>query len=223
MHQKKSKKIYIYFFLLIIFGSINNTNLHNFEFPTIKNINVTGLEYIDNQTLKRKLKSQNLGNIFFLNDREIKNIIDTNTLVENYSIFKNYPSSLQIKIKKADFLAKINKNGKNFFIGSNGKLSINDFSNKELPFIFGKLDFDEFLKLRQIIVQSKLSYEQIKSFYFFPSKRWDLELKNNIIIKLSQKHTKKSLDDAILFLNETNLKELKIIDARIKNQIIIND
>ena len=190
---------------------------------TIKNINVTGLEYIDNQTLKRKLKSQNLGNIFFLNDREIKNIIDTNTLVENYSIFKNYPSSLQIKIKKADFLAKINKNGKNFFIGSNGKLSINDFSNKELPFIFGKLDFDEFLKLRQIIVQSKLSYEQIKSFYFFPSKRWDLELKNNIIIKLSQKHTKKSLDDAILFLNETNLKELKIIDARIKNQIIIND
>ena len=57
----------------------------------------------------------------------------------------------------------------------------------------------------------------------FPSKRWDLELKNNIIIKLSQKHTKKSLDDAILFLNETNLKELKIIDARIKNQIIIND
>lgn len=223
MHQKKSKKIYIYFFLLIIFGSINNTNLHNFEFPTIENINVTGLEYIDNQTLKSKIKNQNLGNIFLLNDIEIKNIIDSNTLVENYSIFKNYPSSLQIKIKKTSFLAKINKNGKNFFIGSNGKLSINDFSNKELPFIFGKLDFDEFLKLRQIILKSKLSYEQIKSFYFFPSKRWDLELKNNIIIKLSQKNTKKSLDDAILFLNETNLKELKIIDARIKNQIIIND
>ena len=37
------------------------------------------------------------------------------------------------------------------------------------------------LLLHSIITNS---YNDIQNFYFFPSKRWDIELKNNIIIKL---------------------------------------
>jgi len=44
MHQRKSKKILIYFFLLFLVGSINNININNLKFQSIKNINVTGLE-----------------------------------------------------------------------------------------------------------------------------------------------------------------------------------
>ena len=31
MHQRKGKKILIYFFLLLLVGSINNISLNNFE------------------------------------------------------------------------------------------------------------------------------------------------------------------------------------------------
>ena len=61
------------------------------------------------------------------------------------------------------------------------------------------------------------------NLYFFPSKRWDIELKNKIIIKLPIENVSNSLDDIFRFLNNDNIKNIKTIDARVKNQIILND
>ena len=223
MHQRKGKKILIYFFLLLSVGSINNIGLSNLKFKEIDNINVVGLNDYDNVILLQKIKELNLGNIFLINKKEIINLINQNTLVEKYNISKKYPSSLDINIQKTKFLARINNNGKVFLVGSNGKLSKNDFSNIELPFIFGKPDINEFLNFKKIIDHSKFSYNEIKNLYFFPSKRWDLELRNNIIIKLSQNFTKESLELVLEFLHDNHFKDNKIVDARIKNQIILND
>ena len=66
-----------------------------------------------------------------------------------------------------------------FFIGSNGKFIKNNSLNNQLPFIFGNPTIKEFLNFKEIIDKSKFSYDEIKNLYFFPSKRWDLELKNN--------------------------------------------
>ena len=223
MHQQKGKKIIIYLFLFLIVGSINNIVLSKIRFDTIKSIQISGLNQNQNTNLLESIKELNLKNIFFLNGVEISKIISSNNLVENYEIFKKYPYALDIKIERTDFLAKINNNGKIFLIGTNGKLSDVKFLDKELPFIFGKPRIDEFIKFTNIIDQSKLSFNQVKNLYFFPSKRWDLELKNNVILKLSKDHTKLSLDQAFEILNDNNFNDIKIVDARIKNQIILND
>ncbi len=223
MHQHKGKKILIYLFLFLIVGSINNTLLTNIRFDTIKSIQISGLNQNQNTNLLESIKELNLKNIFCLNGNEISKIISSNNLVENYEIFKKYPNALDIKIEKTDFLAKINNNGKIFLIGTNGKLSDLKFSDKELPFIFGKPRIDEFIKFTNIIDQSKLSLNQVKNLYFFPSKRWDLELKNNVILKLSKDHTKLSLEQAYELINDNNFKDIKVVDARIKNQIVLND
>ncbi len=223
MHQQKGKKIIIYLSLFLIVGSINNTVLSKIRFDTIKSIQISGLNQNQNTNLLESIKELNLKNIFFLNGVKISKIISSNNLVENYEIFKKYPYALDIKIERTDFLAKINNNGKIFLIGTNGKLSDVKFLDKELPFIFGKPRIDEFIKFTNIIEQSKLSLNQVKNLYFFPSKRWDLELKNNVILKLSKDHTKLSLDQAFEILNDNNFNDIKIVDARIKNQIILND
>ena len=223
MHQRKGKKILIYFFLLILVGSINNINLNNLKFREIRNINVTGLGDNVNSILSQEIKDLNLDNIFFINKNEIINQIDTNSLVGKDVVFKKYPSTIDIKVHKTKFLARINEGGKIYLVGSNGKLSENDFSNNQLPFIFGNLDIDEFLNLRKIIDQLDISYDSIKNLYFFSSKRWDIELRNNIIIKLSKNNTKDSLKLALEFLHSNEFKDIKQIDARIKNQIILND
>ena len=223
MHQQKGKKILIYLFLFLIVGSINNIALTKINFEKIKNIQISGLNENQNINLLENIKELNIKNIFFLNGKEISKIISSNSLVENYEIFKKYPFALDIKIERTDFLAKINNNGKTFLIGSNGKLSNVKFTDKELPFIFGKPKIDEFIKFTNIIEQSKLSLNQVKNLYFFPSKRWDLELKNNVILKLSKDHTKLSLDQAFELINDKNFKNIKVVDARIKNQIILND
>ena len=223
MHQKKGKKILIYFILFLIVGSINNSALTKIQFEKIKNIQISGLNQNQNLNLLESIKELNLKNLFFLNGSEISKIIVSNSLVESYEMFKKYPHTLDIKIERTEFLAKINNNGKIFLIGSNGKLSDVKFSDKELPFIFGKPTIDEFIEFTNTIENSKFSLGEIKNLYFFPSKRWDLELKNSIILKLSKEHTKLSLDQAFEFLNHNSFKAIEVVDARIKNQIILND
>jgi len=223
MRQRKGKKIFIYLFLLLMVGSINNTALTKIKFKNIKNIEISGLSENENINLLKDIKDLNLDNIFFIDRNKISKIINSNSLVESYEIFLKYPHTVDIKIKKTIFLAKININGKIFLIGSNGKLIDIISLDKEVPFIFGKPQINEFIQLLNIIEKSKFSFNEIKNLYFFPSRRWDLEFKNNIILKLSKDNTQLSLDQAFEIINDKNLDNIKVVDARIKNQIILND
>ena len=149
MDQRKSKKVFIYFFLLIILGSINNIGLSNIDLNSIDEINVSGLDYKDNEKISKEIKNLNLNNIYFVNFNKVNEIISSNSLVEKFEIFKKYPSSININIEKTKFLAKINQNGKIFLIGSNAKISKYDLKYSELPFIFGKPDIIEFLDFKK--------------------------------------------------------------------------
>ena len=223
MHQKKSKNVIIYLILLLILGSINNLNLNNvFKFDKIKNINVYGLKEKNNKVLLNTIENLDLGNIFFINNNELSETVRSFSFVETFEIFKKYPSSLKIEIKKTNFLARINKNNDIFIIGSNGKFLENSITEKYLPFIFGKPTIDEFLEFKTILDSSKFDYSEIKNLYYFPSKRWDILLKNNILLKLPRKNPSRSLDYAFKFLNNNSLKNFKILDLRINNQLITN-
>ena len=223
MQQRKSKKILLYFFLLIILGSINNIKINNFDLYKIKKINVSGLDEDDNEIIYKNIMSLNLDNIFFLNKIEIIKILDKNSNIEKFTIFKKYPSDLQIEIKKTKFLARINKNGKLYLVGSNGKLSKQNNLYQELPFIFGKPKIQEFLKFKSVLDKTSINYDEIKNLYFFQSGRWDIELKKNILLKLSKNISTDMINNILNFLNDNNFKNIKTIDARIINQIIIND
>ena len=222
MHLKKSRKVLIYFFLLILLGSINNISFNKINFNQVKNIKISGLDVSESKILSKKIQNLNLEFFFLLNSDKINQIINSNNLVENYKIIKIYPSTLDVYIKKTDLVAKINLEGELYYIGSNGKLLDSNFSNNELPYIFGKPNIQDFLTFLKLIDNSKISYEEIKSFYYFQSKRWDIKLKNNVVIKLSNTNLKKSLDRAYRFLNDNSFQNIKIIDVRINDQVIIN-
>ena len=223
MHQRKSKKILIYFFLLILISSTHHVSLNNFKFDKIQDIKVTGLSIDENKFLNNELKNLNLGNIFFINKTEIDNLINSNSLVENYEVKKKYPSTIEIKIDKTKFLAKIKKNDEILVIGSNGKLSSNGSQKTKLPFIFGNPKIEEFLIFKKILDQSKFSYDQVENLYFFPSKRWDLKLKNNTLIKLHKNQNVEYLNNIYKFLENYNGTNLLVVDARVDNQIILNE
>ena len=223
MHQRKSKKILIYFFLLLLVGSISNIDINNLKFQSIKNIKVNGLEIEENSIISKKIKDLNLDNIFLIDKKNLSTLVASNNLVEKFFIFKRYPSTLNINIDKTNSLARISKNGKIYDLGSNGKLIENKHSNNQLPFIFGNPEIIEFFNIKKIIDESQISFEEIESLYFFLSKRWDLKLRNNIIIKLPNDNIKEGLILVSKFLHNNEFKDIKIIDARINNQIILND
>ena len=177
MHLRISKKIFIYLVIFFFIGTLNNKSLKKFDFPKIDKIEVIGLSDKENYQLSQDLFIFKNLNIFFLKKKEISEILSSNKLIEKFSIFKNYPSNLIVDVKKSKLLAYTKKNDLFFFITSNGNLVQTDKQKSDLPFIFGSIEIKEFLNLKNIIDKSSFNYDDIKNFYYFKSKRWDIRSK----------------------------------------------
>tara|TARA_B100001250_G_C19746782_1_gene765722 strand:- start:768 stop:1439 length:672 start_codon:yes stop_codon:yes gene_type:complete len=223
MHQRISKKIVVYLFLFLTLVTLNNINLLNFNFLKIITLNFTGLNDIEKKKFEEDLDFLKKENLIFLDKDKISKKIFKNKIVEDFSVFKNYPSELEIFIKKTNFLAITKKHNQDYYIGSNGNLIYTKNSLKSLPFIFGNVEPDDFLKLKAHINNSEFNFDQIKNLYFFKSKRWDIETKAGLIVKLPLDQIEVSLNYLSKIIISKEFKNKKIIDLRQKNQIILND
>ena len=230
MLQSIDKNIKLFFYLLLFFlltTQITINKSHNKRF-TIKlnKIVVTGLSDENNYEIYQSLKYLLEKNIFFINKNNFESIIEKNELVENYNIKKIYPSIIKIKIKQTNLLAITNYNSNKFYIGSNGKLiSFNKIKNfnSYLPFVYTKSNYIDFIKFKKIIDESDFQFDQIESFYYFPSNRWDIKTKDGFLIKLPEKNLPQSLKLAQLVKDNENTKKKNIIDLRIINKIILSN
>ena len=223
MQLSLSKKIIFYIFLIIFLSTLNSKHVSEIRFKNIDQITVIGLQENEKQDLLNDLQLLNLNNIFFLKKFELMNKLEANKLIENYTIFKKYPSSIVIKVNKTEFLANVFNKGKSFVLGSNGKLIESIEKKSNLPNIFGEYDKDSFFNLLKSIKNSNFRISNIKNLYFFKSGRWDIETKLDVIIKLPKDNLKDSLNLSLDLLNNNEFKKVKILDLRQHNQIIINE
>ncbi len=220
MHQRISKKIFIYFFIFFILGTLNNKNLINLD---LKNkIQIKNESKFENNKIIKDLSALKDKNLFLLNKKEVLEIIDSHYIVEEFLAFKNYPFNLNVKINNTKFLAITKKDGFDFYIGSNGKLIKVENKQLDLPFVFGKIDIEDFLNLKKIIDNSDFDFNDVQNLYYFKSKRWDIETKNGILINLPPEKIDKSFEILLNILKKKDFKNYKNIDLRQANQIILN-
>ena len=222
MQLRLNKKIFFYVFLIVFLSTLNNKFFSEIKFKIIDEITIKGLEGKEKRDLLNSLELLNLKNIFFLNKFELIKKLDANELIENYTVFKRYPSSLEIRINKTKFLANVFKDGKFFVLGSNGKLIETINKNNNLPNIFGDYNKDSFFSLLKSIKKSNFELSEIKNLYFFKSARWDIETNNNMIIKLPKKNLENSLNLSLDLISSNKFKNIKILDLRQDKQVIIN-
>ena len=223
MHQLISKKIIVYLSLFFFLGSVNNYSIVNFTLPKIKKVEIYGINLNESVKIKRIIESLDTENIFSVNQLDLRSNFNSINIIEKFEIFKNYPSTLKIKIKKTKFVALAKKNGIEYFIGLNGKLIERNGSILKLPYVFGDLDLKEFIKLKNKIDKSNFNFNQISSLYYYKSKRWDIETNKGNIIKLSKKNIENNLNLFVRLSKENKLNDGSIIDFRQKDQIILNE
>jgi len=217
----KKNKITIYLIFLFILSTTNGkfVEKRNNYFSIINLINVKGLSKNNNSKISNQLKDLLYKNILFVDKEEIQKVINKYNIIERYSIKKIYPSTININIKSTKFVARISKNDQ--LVGANGKL-IKDKSNIEiLPYIFGEFNSKDFLKFKKDIIESKFDLTKFKTLYFFPSNRWDVLTKDNILIKLPHNSSFESLNLAYKLINSVDFKSKNLIDIRINNHLII--
>ena len=223
MHQLISKKIIIYLLLFFFLGTVNNYSIVSFSLPKIKNVEIYGIDLNESAKIRNIIEKSNINSIFSINHPNLKKNIDSINTIEKFEIFKNYPSTLKVKIKKTKFVALTKKDGIDYFIGSNGKLIETNGSILKLPYVFGDLDVEEFIRFKDKIDKSNFNFNQISKLYFYKSKRWDIETVKGNIIKLPIENIRKSLDLFIRLSKENKFTDNSIIDFRQKDQIILNE
>ena len=223
MHLLISKKIIIYLLLFCFLVSINNISLMNISFPKINKIEISGLDLNEREKIENIIYDANFKNIFYVDKQYLKKKVYSINIIEQFEIFKNYPSTLKILVKKTKILAQIKRNDFDYLIGSNGKLIRNDYSVSDLPFVFGDLDLNEFLNLKNEIDKSNFDFKNITKLYYFKSKRWDIETSKGYLIKLSKDNVEEDLNLFIRLSNEEKFKNELVFDFRQKDQIILND
>ena len=222
MHQLISKKVIIYLCLFFLLVTVNNSSIINLRLPIIERIKISGFDLEQSNQVKNVIESLKSKNIFFINQFEIKKNIFSDNVIEELSIFKNYPSTLIVNIKKTQFLAVTKKDGEDFFIGKNGKLIKKNKSIAKLPYVYGDLNTSEFLKFKKNIDDSNFEFKQILNLYYYKSKRWDIETSKGYLIKLPRENISEVLNLFIRLSKEKNFNDKKTIDFRQKGQIILD-
>ena len=170
MHQSTGKKnkiiIYLLFLFILSTTSAKIINNQNKLFPSVSKINITGLSEKKNLEILNNLNNILYESIFVISKDEIKKILEKHNIIQEFSIKKIYPSTLNIEIKTTKFIARVFNNGQ-YLVGANGKL-IEDRNNSELlPYIFGEFNSQNFLSFKQNIEKSIFSFSNLKTLYFF--------------------------------------------------------
>jgi cell division septal protein FtsQ len=221
MHQRTNRKIIIYLFLFAILASVNNFKYINLQLFKIDLINISGLNDTENSNLYEKITDYKKKNIFFIDNLEISKNINSNNLVEKFWVFKEYPSTININLIKTNFLGITKINNIDYLIGSNGKL-IKKRNDQviDLPFIFGSVDANDFLILKEILDKSNFDASKIENFYYFKSNRWDIKTKKGLVIRLPSEINVNLLNTVNQIIEDENFKNIKTLDFRQTNQII---
>ncbi len=221
-------KVKIYFYILLLFTLLSIHNLNSLSsinkfFKINKIILISNLEENLNQKIISSLEDFYNFNIFSLRSNEIISILENFNIINDYKIMKEYPSVIKIDLKKTNILAYYIENNQKIYIGDNGKkIKELQILNNDLPVIEGAFDIQKFQHLKNKLINNGFKLNDFIKFYYFESNRWDLIYKNNILIKLPIN----DLDLSLSLLNEiiqsSNINDIKVIDLRIKNRVILS-
>jgi len=224
MHQEidKKNKVYIYLFIFFLLSTFNNqklvkSNLFKFDVNQVK---VSGLSEKNNLLISKEIKKIFPSNIFFVKKEFLLTMLKKNNLINSFEVKKIYPDTIEVKIERTEFLGVTNINDSLFFIGSNGKFINHNDTNKNLPYVFGKIKIDNFIEFVKIIKKSKFNFNQIEEIYFFPSGRWDIKTKSDQLFKLPIENLRFKLNSISKINKNEKFKNAKIIDLRFNNKII---
>lgn len=187
----------------------------------IKEILIENNTILKSKEIKKKLTFLYEDNLFFFNTKNIEVALQNISFIESYSLKKIYPNKLKIKIIEKQPVAILQRKKEKYYISDKGEII--EFRNiyiyRELPTVFG--EGKEFFSLFKNLEKIKFRYEDIKSFYYFESGRWDLILNDDKVIKLPTNNYLESLKNFIETKNNINFANFKIFDYRIKDQLIL--
>lgn len=154
--------------------------------------------------------------IFSLDIRKIQNIISQNPWVKGSYVYVTLPSTLKIVLQEKKPLAIWQYNGKVSIIDDQGDVITNRINSQYqfLPVILGEdaninanklfIELNKLPQLREIITHS----------IYVGSRRWDLIINDNLIVKMPEENFAEAYNYLISLYKENELNKITKLDLR---------
>ena len=215
------KRLVIALVLLVLLSTYKPQELSLNSKFNIKEIKIENNHILKDEDIKKDLMFLYDTNLIFLNTNKIKLILKSNNFIQSFEVKKIYPNKIKIKIFEKKPIVILQYKKKKFYISETfdliNFLDLEDYKN--LPVVFGKQN--DFKILYKNLKKINFPLNLIKKYYLYESKRWDLEIDKNKIIKLHTEHYTKSLVNFMNLSKENNFDKYSIYDYRISNQLIL--
>ena len=224
--DNKKIRILFYFFFIFFLSTINFFKIETNKTQSIflvNNIEILGTKKINKNELLQNLKLFYDQNILLIRKNDIQKIIEKYELIKEFNIKKVYPDKLKIEIYESEIVGFVIKNKKKYFLTDHKKLLLTDDFNLitgTLPFIYGQNTEKYFSTFYNMLNKKNFNLKLIKNYYFFESQRWDIELKNGLIIKFPIHELEKAIEISQELIKNKNFNTLSVIDLRIKGKVI---
>ena len=160
-----------------------------------------------------------------MSEDKVLKILKKFNFLENIYVNKIIPSTININLSKTLIIGKTLRKNEYFYIGKNGNF-IKSNQLKEIiniPLVFGELKIEEYIDLQNILNENEVDVQNIKKYFYYKNKRWDLVFSNKLTLMLPSQNVDKSIKIYKKLLDSDNLINKKIIDLRITNQIILTN
>ena len=215
------KRLIIALSLLILLTTINSQQSFIISKFNLKTIIIENNLLLKDEDIKKLLIPFYNKNLILLDNDEFKKALMQNSFIESFNIKKKYPSTLKVKIfEKKPIAVLFNKKTK-FYLSE--KIDLIEFKNLQnyqtLPYVLGNKD--DFKIFYSNLKRINFPLDIIKKYTLFETNRWDLETKNNQVIKLPSKNYTKSLKNFLNLKNKNDFEKYELFDYRINNQLIL--
>ena len=200
----------------------NISEKYNYQ---LKNIEVNSLQRINKSEINNIVNSYYNQSIFLLPLEEISNAINQLNWVKDVNLSTNFNNKLNIEIFEYKPIGLLFYNNQLFYFSKDGKI-IDKFKeeiNKNFIVFHGNQASKEAYNFLNTINKTE-TINMIKESYYINERRWDVKLKNNIVLNLSEINIEESLKNYIKLIKKfknSDIIKIKSIDLRdIKKAII---
>jgi cell division septal protein FtsQ len=243
--NRRRKKIYfptiliLLFFLIIViyillfydqkifkqFNSIIENYSDKYQY-SLSVVNINGLNNINEDEILNLIKPYKDSSIFLIPIKKIAKKISQNNWVKSINIQSNYKDTIEINIDESKPIGIYTTGIQNILFSDDLKI-LENIANNEKRFsalikFEGKNSIHESIKLIDSFPDDFIQY--VDKAFLINQRRWDLELKNSILLKLPENNIKEALENyKKIYINFSNeeLIEIESIDLRMKKNIIL--
>lgn len=192
---------------------------------TLQKTDIDGLINVPKKEIEDYFLNYYEKSIFLIPIKNIAEKLVKNKWIEFVNIKNNYKNTITIQIKELVPVGIYFDGNKKLYFDRKGEIidfvQDNNFHYKNLPIFKGDNALKNSISLRESVPE--FFKGKIEGVNFLNNRRWNIELKNGIILKLPEKNITESLNNYVKIfesISNEEIEEIEFIDLRLSNKAI---